>query len=176
MQVLLREGHDATFRDPYAPLPYCRISQFLAASFAGTRRFRDFPKFGTFGGCASGERDGEYSESARSTLTKRGRPSEPACCFVFVYRFGCWGTPVGPTPTPRPHRAQRWRQRAAHCGAIRQSPNRPIARRIRRRRERPGLQRVRRFRLRRIGVSAAAEAPPPSAVQVDAAALCRGQW
>jgi hypothetical protein len=31
-------------------------------------RFRDFLKFGTFGGCASGERDGEYSEIAQSTL------------------------------------------------------------------------------------------------------------
>ena len=64
MQVLLREGQDATFRDPYAPLPYCRISQFLAASFARNRRFRDFLKFGTFDGCASGMRDGDHSESS----------------------------------------------------------------------------------------------------------------
>jgi hypothetical protein len=34
MQALLRDGHDARFRDSYAPLPYCRVSQFLAASFA----------------------------------------------------------------------------------------------------------------------------------------------
>ena len=79
------------------------------------------------------------------------RPSGRACCFVFGYRLGYWGTSVGPIPAPRPRRAQRWRQRAALCGGIRQSPNRPIARRIRRRRERPGRRRVRRLRLRRIG-------------------------
>ncbi len=91
----------------------------------------------------------------------------------------CSGTPVGPTPSPRPRRAQRWPHRAAHCGEIRQSPNRPIARRIRRRRERPDqplLQplEVRRFRFgdRR---SAAAESPP-SAVQGHAAARGRLWW
>jgi hypothetical protein len=52
---------------------------------------------------------------------------------------------VGPTPSPRPRRAQRWRRRFALGGALRQSPNGPIAHRIRRRRERPELQRVRRF-------------------------------
>ena len=61
MQALLRAGHDATFRDSYAPLPSCRVSRFLAASFARNRRSRDFLKFGTFDGCASGVRDGEYS-------------------------------------------------------------------------------------------------------------------
>ena len=66
---------------------------------------------------------------------------------LFGYRFGDWGTPVGPTP----RRAQRWLDRAALGGDVRQSPNRPIARRIRRRRERPEPQRVRRLRLRRIG-------------------------
>jgi hypothetical protein len=50
------------------PCRLCRISQFLAASFARNGCFRDFPKFGTFAGCASGERDGDYSESSRSTL------------------------------------------------------------------------------------------------------------
>ena len=79
------------------------------------------------------------------------RPSGRACCFVFGYRFGYWGTPVGPTPAPRPRRAQDWLDRAALGGGSRQSPNRPIARRIRRRRERPGRRRVRRLRLRRIG-------------------------
>ena len=56
---------------------------------------------------------------------------------------------MGPTPAPRPRRAQRWTHRAAPCGGPRQSPIRRIARRIRRRRERPGRRGVRRFRLRR---------------------------
>jgi hypothetical protein len=33
-------------------------------------RFHDFPKFGMFDGCASGERAGECSESSRSTLCR----------------------------------------------------------------------------------------------------------
>ena len=68
MQALVRAGQDVTFRDSYAPLPSCRVSRFLAASFARNRRFRDFLKFGTFDGRASGERGGEYSEPSRSTL------------------------------------------------------------------------------------------------------------
>ena len=68
MQALVRAGVDVTFRDSYAPLPSCRVSQFLAASFARNRRFRASLKFGTLDGYASGERDGEYSESSRSTL------------------------------------------------------------------------------------------------------------
>jgi hypothetical protein len=106
MQVLLRAGHDATFREPpYAPLPYCRVSQFLAASFARNRRFRDFLKFGTFGGCASGERAvlrvlSEYSLPL--TFTLNGRPSGPACCFVFGYRLGTEVPPWGPPPHPGP--------------------------------------------------------------------------
>ena len=84
--------------------------------------------------------------------------------------------PWGPTPSPRPRRAQQWRHRAALGGGTRQSPNRPIARRIRRRRERPGRHRVRRFRCGESAVSAPAESPPPSAVQVHAAAHCRGHW
>jgi hypothetical protein len=80
------------------------------------------------------------------------RPSGRACCFVFRVPVGYWGTPVGPTPAPRPRRAQPWHDRAAPCGGLRQSPNDPIARRCRRRRERPGLlHRVRRLRSRRIG-------------------------
>ncbi len=178
MQALLRAGLNATFRDSYAPLPYCRIPEFLAASFARNRRFRDFLKFCTLCGCASGERDGEYSESARRTLSINGYPktkprstSGPACCFVFGYRLRL-GTPVGPIPAPRPRRAQRWLHRAALGGALRQSPNRPIAHRIRCRRERPEPRRVRRFRFgdRR---SAAAKSPAPSAVQAHASALCR---
>ena len=92
----------------------------------------------------------EYSLSVNG-YPNHSRPSGRACCFVFGYRFGYWGTPVGPTPSPRPRRAQVWHDRAALGGAPRQSPNRPIARRIRRRRERPEPQRVRRLRLRRIG-------------------------
>ncbi len=68
VQVLLRAGQDATFQDMYAPLPSCRVSRFLAASFARNRRFHDFPKFATFDGCASAVRDGDFSESSRSTL------------------------------------------------------------------------------------------------------------
>ncbi len=83
---------------------------------------------------------------------------------------------MGSTPAPRPRRAQQWLDRAALGGGQRQSPNRPIARRIRRRRERPELRRVRLFRWRRIGVSAAAESPPPSAVQEHAAAQGRAKW
>ena len=72
---------------------------------------------------------------------------------LFCVRVPVWvlGYPSGPTPAPRPRRAQTWLHRAALGGVARQSPNRPIARRCRRRRERPGLPRVRRFRLRRIG-------------------------
>ncbi len=55
LQALLRAGHDAKFREPYAHLPahlpYCRISQCLSTSFPRNRR--DFLKFGTFDGCAS---------------------------------------------------------------------------------------------------------------------------
>jgi hypothetical protein len=84
-------------------------------------------------------------------------------CF-FEYRVGYWGTPWGPPPAPRPRRAQQWQYRAAPCGVQRQSPNRPIARRIRRRRGRQELLRVRRFRLRRIGRECASRVP---------AAVCR---
>ena len=72
MQALLREGQDATFRDRYARLPYCRISQFLAASFARNRRFRDFPTFGTLGGCASDERSDDSAIAAGRRLVQRG--------------------------------------------------------------------------------------------------------
>jgi hypothetical protein len=94
----------------------------------------------------------EYSLSLTVTQNEhvvdpRGEPA----VLCFGYRFGYWGTPVGPTPAPRPRRAQRWLDRAGLCGAQRQSPNRPIARRCRRRRERQGPHRVRRLRLRRIG-------------------------
>ena len=58
---------------------------------------------------------------------------------------------MGPTPAPRPRRAQRWLHHAELGGGLRQSPNDPIARRCRRRRARPGHQRVRRLRSRRIG-------------------------
>jgi hypothetical protein len=64
MQALVRAGEDVKFRCLYAPLPYCRLSQFLAASFARNRRSRDFLKFATFDGCASAVRDGDCSESS----------------------------------------------------------------------------------------------------------------
>jgi hypothetical protein len=94
----------------------------------------------------------EYSLSLTATQNRTySRPSGRACCFVFRVPVGYWGTPVGPTPAARPRRAQRWQHRAALGGEIRQSPNRPIARRCRRRRARPGRLRVRRLRSRRIG-------------------------
>jgi hypothetical protein len=162
MQSLIHAGHDANFRNSCVPLPYCRTPQFLAAAFARLRRFRYLVSFRTFGGCASGERDGADSESVRSTLSvngyqkRRSRPSGPACCFVSG--TGGSGDPVGPTPSPRPRRAQQRQHRAALCGAPRQSANRPITDRIRRRRERPEPLRVRRFRF---GIGgAAAECPP----------------
>ena len=132
MQALLRAGHDVKFRDEYAPLPYCRISQFLAASFARNRRFRDFLKFGTFGGCASGVRGGDCSESSRSTLSvsvypkrNRGRPSGRACCFVFGYRQGTGVPPWGPPPHPGPavhrygHTALHWAARYGNRRIVR---------------------------------------------------------
>ena len=81
---------------------------------------------------------------------------------------------MGPTPHPAPPcPAQRFGHRAAHGGALRQSPNRPITDRRQRRRERPGP--------RRVSLSGSATASgeaesPPCAVQVHAAALCGGQW
>ena len=96
MQALLRAGQDVKFRDPYAPLPSCRISRFLAASFARNRRFRDFLKFSTFGGCASGVRDGDYSESSREyslplTVTQNEHLVDPRgepAVLCFGYRLG----------------------------------------------------------------------------------------
>ncbi len=67
MQAHLRAGQDVKFCDSYAPLPSCRVSRFLAASFARNRRFHYFLTFTTFGGCASGVRGGEYSKSARES-------------------------------------------------------------------------------------------------------------
>ena len=109
MQALLREGQDAAFRDSYAPLPYCRIAQLLAVSFARNRRFRDFLKLGTF----SDARAASEMASTPSPLgvlavdgylkRNRSRPSGPACCFVFGYRLGL-GYPrgAGPPRTPAP--------------------------------------------------------------------------
>ena len=92
----------------------------------------------------------EYSLSLTVTQTIVDPRGEPAVL--------CSGTSLGtgvppwcPPPNTRPRRAQRWHDRAALGGEARQSPNRPIARRIRRRRERPGQLRVRRLRLLRIG-------------------------
>jgi hypothetical protein len=39
MQALVDAGHDANSRDSCAPVPDCRISQFLAASFAVSATF-----------------------------------------------------------------------------------------------------------------------------------------
>jgi hypothetical protein len=126
MQALVRAGQDVKFRGEYAPLPSCRVSQFLAASFARNRRFRDFLKFATFDGCASGVRDGDCSESSRSTLSltvtqnehlvdPRGEPA----VLRFGYRLGTGVPPWGPPPHPGPAvhsngwTALHW---AAYCG------------------------------------------------------------
>ncbi len=158
MQAHLRAGQDVNFRDAYAPLPSCRVSRFLAASFARNQRFGDCLKFDTLDGCASGVRDGDYSRvrsqySLSLTVTQTDTIVDPrgerAVLFRVPVRY--WSTTLGPTPSSRPRRAQARLHRAALGGVLRQSPNRPIARRIRRRRERPGRRRVRRLRLRRIG-------------------------
>jgi hypothetical protein len=119
---------------------------------------RDFLKFAAFYGCASGVRDGDYSESSREyslplTVTQNEHlvdpRGEPAVLFSgtgWVLRY-----PRGAHPRTRPRRAQQWQHRAALCGLVRQSPNRRIARRCQRRHERPERQRVRRLRSRRIG-------------------------
>ncbi len=65
-------------------------------------------RFRAFGGCASGERDREYSESARSTLAVEGSQNVTSLTplghtyrFVFGYRLG-WGTLWGHPPHPGP--------------------------------------------------------------------------
>ncbi len=96
MQTLVRAGQDLKFRDSYAPLPSCRVSRFLAASFARNRRSRDFLKFATCDGCASAVRDGDYSESSREyslslTVTQNEPlvdPRDPPAVLCFGYRLG----------------------------------------------------------------------------------------
>ena len=93
------------------PCPYCRVSQFLAASFARNRRVPDFLKFGTFGGCASGERVGECSESSEYSLPLTFTQNENAVDPRGLRAVLCSGTGwvlVYPySPSPRPRRAQR---------------------------------------------------------------------
>ena len=60
-------------------------------------------------------------------------------------------SPMMANPRDIPSANRTEMDRVALGGVRRQSPNDPIARRCRRRRARPGLQRVRRLRLRRIG-------------------------
>ena len=97
MQTLVRAGHDVKFRDSYAPLRYCRVSQFLAASFARNRRFRDFLKFGTFDGCASGVRVlrvlSKYSLPL--TVTQNENIVDPRGPRAVLFRVpvGYWGSP-----------------------------------------------------------------------------------
>ncbi len=143
--------------------PPCHSAEsrdFFAAAFGSSRRFRDLLRFRTFGGCASGGRDGEYAEypCRRSSQNLSSSILWATCRFVFGYRLGL-GYPVGPTPSTRPRRSQRWRHRAAQGGGPRQSPNRPIADRRQGRRQRPEQMEVRLSRFG-IGGSAAAESPP----------------
>ena len=95
---------------------------------------------------------------------------------LFCVRVPVWvlGYPRGPTPAPRPRRAQRvWHDRAALGGGLRQSPNRPKTDRIRRRRERPEPARVRLFCF---GIGGWGGPVQPSGVQVHTAARCCVQW
>ncbi len=106
---------------------------------------------------------------------KRGRPSGPACCFVFGYQLGTGVPPWGPTPHPDPA-VHSFGMTALHWAAY--YGNRRIV----------GLLVASGADVNaqnRVGCavsaaanrrSAPAESPPPSAVQADAAALCRGQW
>ena len=146
MQALLHAGHDANSHDPCAPLPYCRTSQFPAASFARNLRFRALLRLRTFGGCARGERGGSTASPLRVlfplTFIINGTCLGATCCCVFGYRLGL-GYPVVSIPSPRPRRAQLWRDRAAHGGVLRQSPNRRKIDRIESRRRRPELPQVR---------------------------------
>ena len=100
------------------------------------------------------------------TKTKRGRPMGPACCFVFGYRLGT-GCPMGPTPSPRPRRAQAVvPHRVALCGGLRQSPHRPRADRRQRPCQRRGRQRV------NLSVSAKAGGRPSPIVRLAGARRC----
>ncbi len=75
------------------PCQGCHVakSPSLAGSFARSRLFRGFLKFCTFDGCASGGRDGEYSESARSTGYQNLKMrSTLGACVLFCFRV-----PVG---------------------------------------------------------------------------------
>ena len=184
MQALLRAGQDATFRSSYAPLPCCRLSQFLAAFFPRNRRFRGCLKFGTSGGYASGERDGDCSESSRSTLAvnvypkrNRSRPSGPACCFVFGYRLEpvvtgvpSWGPPPHPGPAVRSDG-----DAALHWAAL--FGNRRMVRLLIASDADVNAQNSNGCA---VSTSASAECgglvPAPPAVQVHAAALGRVQW
>ncbi len=60
-----------------------------------SRRLRDFLRFRTFGGCKSGERDGD-AESAQSNLAVYAHQS--VCAGLFSGTGWSWGTPRGPPP------------------------------------------------------------------------------
>ena len=148
MQALLRAGHGATFCGSYARLPYCRISQFLRLLRPPFSRLYEVSHFSWMR-----ERGARWrilrvlSENFCRYLQKRTL-SRPSGLLAVLFSDTGWGsgTPVGSIPSTGLRCAQRWRHRAALGGVARQSPNRPIARRVRRRRERPERLRVRRCR------------------------------
>ncbi len=84
------------------PCQGCHVakSPSLAGSFARNRLFRGFLKVCTFDGCASGGRDGEYSESARSTGYQNLKTrSTLGACVLFCFRV-----PVrSGAPAAKPH-------------------------------------------------------------------------
>ena len=64
MQAHLRAGQDVKFRDSYAPLPSCRVSRFLAASFARGIVQRRVPARPTAAGTRRGARNDRFAASA----------------------------------------------------------------------------------------------------------------
>ncbi len=82
-----------------APTPVARAQSqnFSPPPSLAIAVFRNFLRFGTLCGCASGGRDGGHSEPARSTLSRNPR----GLLFCFRVPVGYWGTPVGPIPSPR---------------------------------------------------------------------------
>jgi hypothetical protein len=183
MQALLREGHRASFRDGYAPLPSCRISRFLAAAFAiaVSATLLSLPRLvDARAGCEIANTPSPLGVlSTVNVYPKRrhSRPSGRACCFVLRYRLGIgvplWGPP--PHPGPAVHSDG---NTALHCAA--QHGNYRIVGLLVASGAAVNLKdKLLGCAVSACGesaVSAPAESPPPSAVQAHAAALCRVQW
>jgi hypothetical protein len=167
MQTLLCDGQDATFCNSYSPLPY--------------HRFRDFLKFRTF----SDARVASGMASAPNplgvlfplTFTQNENAVDPRGlrAVLFSGTGWVWGTPVGSTPSPR-RAVHSYGITALHFAA--QYGNRRIVRLLVA--SDADVNAQNRYNGCAFSASASAECagrvPAPSAVQVDAAALRRGQW